>query len=454
MKLKQMMVSGMKSMLQRTGMNRYFIVVPYIVGMGLFLLLTGCEQSQPPEFRLNMVQMVSLETAPAYQQEIADVLGALFGTPDEPFAMPETGLDQSQLKLAAGPAWSGEEGSVYGLYRKHCVHCHGVTGDGRGPTARFLNPYPRDYRAGTYKFKSTYNATKPTDKDLYAVLYHGVPGTAMPSFALLPSSEIETLVEYVKYLSMRGQMETELINYVAEELGEEDGERIPFDPVSDQEQRGVIQEILAEIASDWGASAENVIQAEEAQLPQENRTAEEIAASVELGRALFYGNKANCLKCHGPTALGDGQRDDQDIWNKSNKKFQDDTALLLERVNENQGTSDLDAAGRERLATDVKVLAVRETVAARLYPVRNAIPRNLRKGIYRGGRRPLDIYRRVHAGIPGTPMPGSGPASLGAKGTLTDVEIWNVVDYVLSLPYEGPSQPQRALPVNAQNIAN
>jgi mono/diheme cytochrome c family protein len=439
----------MKSMLRGTGVNRYFIVVP-----GLFLLFTGCEQSQPPEFRSNMVQIVSLETAPAYQQEIADVLGALFGTPDEPFAMPETGLDQNQLKLAAGPAWSGEEGAVHGLYRKHCVHCHGITGDGRGPTARFLNPYPRDYRAGTYKFKSTYNASKPTDKDLHAVLYHGVPGTAMPSFALLPSSEIETLLEYVKYLSMRGQMETELINYVAEELEGEDGERIPFDPAHDQEQREVIQEILAEIASDWTAAAENVIQAEEAQLPQENRTAEEIAASVDLGRALFYGNKANCLKCHGPTALGDGQRDDQDIWNKSNKKFQDDTALLSERVNETQGTSDLDEAGRERLATEVKTLALRETVATRLYPVRNSIPRNLRKGIYRGGRRPLDIYRRVHAGIPGTPMPGSGPASLGAKGTLTDAEIWNLVDYVLSLPYEGPSQPQRALPVNAQHIAN
>ena len=33
-------------------------------------------------------------------------------------------------------------------------------------------------------------------------------------------------------------------------------------------------------------------------------------------------------------------------------------------------------------------------------------PRNLRAGIYRGGRRPLDFYRRVHAGILGAQMPG------------------------------------------------
>lgn len=40
----------------------------------------GCNSSEPPEFRLNMVQMVSEETptSPEYQQEIADVLGAVW----------------------------------------------------------------------------------------------------------------------------------------------------------------------------------------------------------------------------------------------------------------------------------------------------------------------------------------------------------------------------------------
>src|SRR5207248_2464538 len=32
-------------------------------------------------------------------------------------------------------------------------------------------------------------------------------------------------------------------------------------------------------------------------------------------------------------------------------------------------------------------------------------PRNLRLGVYRGGRRPLDLYYRIHDGINGTPMP-------------------------------------------------
>ena len=48
-------------------------------------------------------------------------------------------------------------------------------------------------------------------------LHDGIPGTAMPSFALLPPDEVEALVEYVKYLSMRGQMETALADYVFNE---------------------------------------------------------------------------------------------------------------------------------------------------------------------------------------------------------------------------------------------
>jgi hypothetical protein len=45
------------------------------------------------------------------------------------------------------------------------------------------------------------------------------------------------------------------------------------------------------------------------------------------------------------------------------------------------------------------------------------------------GRRPLDLYYRIHAGINGAPMPA-------AKGTVPPEDIWHIVNYVLSLPYE------------------
>lgn len=419
-------------------------------------LLAGCGTADPPVFRLNMTQMVSLETPTSseYQQEIADVLGALFGTPDEPQALPEIGLDLSRLQMAAGAAWSDEKGTNHGLYRKHCVHCHGITGDGRGPTARFLNPYPRDYRPGVYKFKSTYNADRPTDEDLHLILDNGVPGTAMPSFSLLPSSERESLVEYVKYLSIRGQLETELIRYVFDELGEEeevdengdervDSEgnsimrRIPFDPANDPDQKEVVLDLLAEIVEGWESAAGQVVVPEEDQIPADHRTVEEVFTSVAKGRELFYGTRANCVKCHGPTALGDGQRDDHDNWNKAHKKFLESLAKL-----DGDDQEDVDP----RLVTD------RQEVIGSIFPVRNAMPRNLRQGIYRGGRRRLDVFWRIYTGIAGTPMPASGPASPGAKGTLSEEEIWNIVDYVLSLPYETPSRPLVALPENIEAV--
>ena len=77
-------------------------------------------------------------------------------------------------------------------------------------------------------------------------------------------------------------------------------------------------------------------------------------------------------------------------------------------------------------------------------PARTITPRNLRQNIYRGGRRPLDIYRRIYAGINGVPMPGVGPASPAPRGTLKPQEIWNLVDYVRSLPYEPISEPPKS----------
>jgi mono/diheme cytochrome c family protein len=90
---------------------------------------------------------------------------------------------------------------------------------------------------------------------------------------------------------------------------------------------------------------------------------------------------------------------------------------------------------------------------ATLLSPRNAIPRNLREGIYRGGRRPIDIFWRVSAGIAGTPMPASGPAAEGAQGTLTQQEIWQIVDYVQSLPYEPASQPQTKPLLNTASVS-
>ncbi len=97
------------------------------------------------------------------------------------------------------------------LYMHHCMHCHGVTGDGNGPTAKYLSPLPRDYRQGIFKFISTTDAVKrPSRDDLTRTLRLGIPGTYMPSFAMLKDHEVKNIIEYVRWLSMRGEYEIQL----------------------------------------------------------------------------------------------------------------------------------------------------------------------------------------------------------------------------------------------------
>src|SRR5262249_7496123 len=90
------------------------------------------------------------------------------------------------------------------------LYCHGLTGDGRGPTAKWVNPHPRDYRRGIFKFTSTdleQGVRRPSRADLMRTLRQGIEGTAMPSFNLLEDEKLDALVSYVIHLSMRGQTE-------------------------------------------------------------------------------------------------------------------------------------------------------------------------------------------------------------------------------------------------------
>jgi mono/diheme cytochrome c family protein len=376
---------------------------------GVLTAVTGCGRAPTPEFRLNMQDILfetdlnpddfrvtgaeENEEAVAEKKARAEALvkivsatEAFFGTPDEPVVLEETGLNAAGVRLASGPYGASDDGKQRGLYRQHCVHCHGISGDGAGPTAAFLNPYPRDYRAGKYKFKSTQRSAKPTHADLKRVLLEGIGGTAMPSFALLPDAEVEALVEYVKYLSLRGQFEMSLARKLL--IDEEDVELTR--PV-------LLTDFLVPEVEPWSAANELVIvPGDKPELPPEE--------SIAAGKALFRGDKASCVKCHGPTGLGDGELDFDD-WNKPKS-----TELALN-------------AGKW------------------LLPKRIPLPaRNLRLGVYRGGRRPIDIYRRIHAGINGAPMPNGGPSE-GSTGGLTNEEIWSLVDYVRSLPYEASNGP-------------
>ena len=395
-------------------MNR-FSHVAFLLAAGC-LLSAGCGRTPPASYRLNMVEATKQRLTPDQERQVATVLLAMFGTPDEPVALPETGLDEAKLRLASGPVRSDIVGRKNGLYREHCAHCHGVTGDGMGPTAAFLNPYPRDYRPGVFKFKSTERADKPTHADLLRILRNGIAGTSMPSFALLSEPQIDALVEYVRYLSIRGETELSLMRAYFELDDDAKG-------ILPETREFLVDETLTPIAEKWKSAAA-------AQIAVPDMPADiDLAASIAKGKELFYGDKANCVKCHGVTGLGDGQANDYDDWNKAiveiNKEIKGGLAKAGETSTSGMSAEDA-AEHRKQVAWLGRFSHVVDGDA--LVP-RTIPPRNLRLGVYRGGRRPLDLYYRIHAGINGAPMPA-------AKGTVPPEDIWHIVNYIRSLPYE------------------
>jgi mono/diheme cytochrome c family protein len=147
----------------------------------------------------------------------------------------------------------------------------------------------------------------------------------------------------------------------------------------------------------------------------------QMLASIRRGRELYYGAVANCVKCHGDTQLGDGQTNDYDDWTKD---FFDWTSETDQKVIERR---------------------VAELVSLGGLKPRNIRPRNMRQGVYRGGRRPIDLYRRIRDGIDGTPMPAAlmkPPGGPAYAAGLTFQDIWHLVHYVQSLPYDSLSQPR------------
>lgn len=76
------------------------------------------------------------------------------------------------------------------LYAEQCSACHGATGRGDGANARGLNPPPVAFADAT-------RARQRSTFGLYQVISQGLDGTAMASFAHLPSDDRWALAFYV-----------------------------------------------------------------------------------------------------------------------------------------------------------------------------------------------------------------------------------------------------------------
>lgn len=301
------------------------------------------------------------------RQELNKQLGRGFGTPAHPrvryfgdssedasvinAALPLLFLLQADPE-AGDPREALEKELAEGskLYRRHCLYCHGLTGDGKGPTGPYVNPFPRDYRLGVFKYISTDRAqnARPRRDDLHRTLMRGIEGTSMPSFALLKPSEIDHLISYVIHLSIRGEVEFRLMKEMLDNLE------------SPPEAGEIVEKVFAEqkkSVESWNES--NKADPKKPQTPPSlfnGENEKERYAAIERGYKLFTDPKElKCADCH------------LDFGRQAPFRF-DEWGTLVK-------------------------------------------PRNLTAGIYGGGRRPIDFYWRMRNGIPPSKMPNV-PATL------------------------------------------
>lgn len=318
----------------------------YFLGLAICWFI-GCASAEAPQFTpgADVAKLATTaeteddkKVARELQAEIANEMTKECGVPLAPKALPGAGISNERLA----------EGSQ--IFARRCQPCHGVNGDGAGPVSKYLKPLPRDYTKGIFKFVSTPLGSRPTRSDLLRTLRRGVTGTSMPSFADLAPEDLEAVVDYVIYLSQRGQLEHELAGLAEQEQ--------KLDPEG-------VKALEASVVSAWQPAA---LQAVMPVTPMPRFTPETIAK----GKALFEGQA--CNKCHGLDGRGGtfgGVDVGKDVW------------------------------GHTAAAAD------------------------LTSGMFHGGGRPIDIYRRIYGGINGTPMPGFATAFEKAPEN-----IWYLVHFI------------------------
>jgi len=367
--------------------------VPACLSVVLSLLAVGCSRVPEATFTLR-ADAEKLDLPAKHKQQIADYLQYFHGTPATPrMFLPAT--DVAQPAPAAAPHADAAQGTpislarvdkpVYdrlrlqyghGLYTKQCAACHGTTVDGKGAAGAHLNPPPRDYRNGVFKFTSTPRGSKPRREDLRRILKYGAKGTSMPAFRFLSEEDTEAVIDYVQVLSARGELEIDLIREATDELDEGDD----FDPET-------VAGFVTKISDSWDRAESELVRPLTVNPP---RTPETIHAGAVAFGELY------CVKCHGPDARGSKSADvGQDIWG------------------------------------------------------RTAYPANLAMGMLHGGRRPIDIYRRIYSGINGTPMPASKDpnTAIGETPEQRSDRIWHLVHFVTTVIEDNdvPEDARRAI---------
>ena len=160
------------------------------------------------------------------------------------------------------------------LYAQNCARCHGIGGNGDGLASAHLDPPARKF--GQEKFMlGTTSTTIPSDEDLFYLMEHGIPGTAMPPFPNLTDGERKAVAQHIRRLSYAGLYGKRFQLLARDE---------------DPDPKEVHEWVTKQLAVGDPLK------------PPPNLSKPGPRA-IENGRVIF---KESCATCHGPEGKGDG----------------------------------------------------------------------------------------------------------------------------------------------------
>jgi mono/diheme cytochrome c family protein len=105
---------------------------------------------------------------------------------------------------AANAASAADAAAGKKIYDTNCMSCHGPAGKGDGPVGAALNPKPRDFSTGQFKFDADKDGKPGTDADLTLVIQKGAAaygGSAlMAPWPTLKPEEVANVIAFVRSL--------------------------------------------------------------------------------------------------------------------------------------------------------------------------------------------------------------------------------------------------------------